>query len=308
MDIFINNIYSDYDKEMSITNKKSVKYYSEKKAIQFVDEIENESNEIIKQIKLKIKFMEKYEKYSNNIDEINNINNETILEFNEDIYKQILLKLSEIQPDYLKSDSEININKNKLFDISKRITNEINIEIEEINNYIKLYSSNYLKENLYDIHYNLFYFRKSFLDDEMEKLLNEFKTLVNRTIYEHYKKLIDDNYNLAYQYAREEISICSHRGRRYIGSAFVIYYNTYLSYFQEFLYLMCSDSFLDLIEIYFYKIRDTILNHVNQKILSINSYYFNNELYKNHFYLIEQINEEIYKIYKCTNDVYYGSL
>ena len=304
MDIFINNIYLDYGKEMSITNPKSVKYYSENKALQFINEVENESNEIIKQIKLKIDFMEKYEKYSNNIDAINNKNNETILEFIEDIYKQIILKLSEIQPEYIKSDSNINVNKNKLFDFSKRITCEINKEIEEINNHIKSYSSNYLKENLYDIHYNLFYFRKYFLDDEMEKLLNEFKILVNRTIYEHYKQLIDNNYNLAYTYVREEISICRGSGKRHMTSAFIQLYNRYISYFQEFLYLMCSDDFLDLIEIYFYKIRDTILNYVDQKILSINSYYFNNELYKNHFYLIEKINEEIYKIIDNINNYY----
>ena len=302
MDIFVNNIYSDYDKEMSIENKKSVKYYSENKVIQFVNEIENQSDEIIKKIKLKIEFMEKYEKYSNNIDVINNINNETIMEFNEDIYKQIILKLSEIQPEYLKSDSDINVNKNKLFGISKRITNEINKEIEEINNHIKSYSSNYLKENLYDIHYNLFYFRKSFLDDEMGKLLNEFKTLVNKTIYEHYKNLIDDNYNLALTYVQEEAALCG--GKVHLGSTFLNMYYTYISYFQEFLYLMCSDDFLALIENYFYKIRDTILNYVDQKILSINSYYFKNELYKKHFYLIEQINEEIYKIIDNINNYY----
>jgi len=304
MDIFINNIHTDYEKEMSITNKKSVKYYSENKVTQFVNEIENQSNEIINQIKLKIEFMEKYEKYSTNIDVINNINNETILEFNEDIYKQIILKLSEIQPEYLKSDSDINKNKKNLFDISKRITSEINKEIEEINNHIKLYSSNYLKENLYDIHYNLFYFRKYFLNDEMEKLLNEFKTLINKTIYEHYKKLIDDNYNLALTYVKEEVLLCSAPGKRHMTSAFLSIYYSYISYFQEFLYLMCSDDFLDLIERYFYKIRDTILNYVDQKILSINSYYFNNELYKNHFYLIKQINEEIYKIIDNINNYY----
>jgi hypothetical protein len=54
MDIFINNINTDYNKEMSTTNKKSVKYYSENKVTQFVNEIENQSNEIINQIKLKI--------------------------------------------------------------------------------------------------------------------------------------------------------------------------------------------------------------------------------------------------------------
>ena len=304
MDIIINNINLDYETEMSITNKKSVKYYSENKVIQYANEIDYESNEIIKQIKLKIEFMEKYEKYSNNIDAINNINNETIIELNEDIYKEIILKLSEIQPEYLKSDSDININKNILFDFSKRITNEINTEIEEINKHIESYSSNYLKENLYNIHYNLFYFRKYFLDDEMENLLNEFKTLISKTINEHYKKLIDNNYNLANVFVNEEIVHCSSRGKRYMAQGFVTLYFKYIQYFKEFLYLMCSDQFLDLIEIYFYKIRDTILNYIDQKVKSINSYYFNNELYKRHFYLMEQIKEEIYKIIDNINNYY----
>ena len=138
----------------------------------------------------------------------------------------------------------------------------------------------------------------------MEKLLNEFKILVNKTIYEHYRKLVDNNYNLAYTVVREEISLCSRAGKRHMSSTFIDLYHKFISSFQEFLYLMCSDDFLDLIEINFYKIRDTILNYVNQKMLSINSYYFNNELYKNHFYLIEQINEEIYKIIDNINNYY----
>ena len=46
------------------------------------------------------------------------------------------------------------------------------------------------------------------------------------------------------------------------------------------------------------------MNYIDQKVKSINSYYFNNELYKRHFYLIEQIKEEIYKIIDNINNYY----
>jgi len=70
---------------------------------------------------------------------------------------------------------------------------------------------------------------------------------------------------------------------------------------------MCSENFLDLVDFYYFKIRDDILNYIDKKISSIKKYYFNNELYKNNFYFIEQINNEIYKIisniYNYFNDI-----
>ena len=304
MDILINNIYSDYDNEMSMNNKNSIKYYSESKALYFLKEIEDKSNDIIRNIKKKIMFIDLYENYSSNLDEINRINNKTISEFNDDIYNKIILKLSEIQPNYLNESNKIIINKNNLFEISKNLSELINKEIEEINNQIELYSKKYFEENLYNFHYNLYYFRKYFLNDEMEKLLNDFKKLINDTILIDYKKLIDNNYQLAIQVLDEEKSLTSYGQKKYICSGFIERYYLYKSYFQEFMYLSFSDDFLDLVELYFFQIKDDILNYVNNKILSINEFYFNDEIYVENFYFIHQINEEIYKIIDNINNYY----
>ena len=107
MDFLINNINSDYENEMSINNKDSIKYISENKAMNLLNNIEEKSNEIINEIKLKISFMNLYEKYAGNIDEINIINNKTINEFNNDIYEKILKQIIEIQPEYLDKNSQI---------------------------------------------------------------------------------------------------------------------------------------------------------------------------------------------------------
>jgi hypothetical protein len=89
-----------------------------------------------------------------------------------------------------------------------------------------------------------------------------------------------------------------------MGSGFFERYYLYKSYFQEFMYLSFSDDFLDLIEQYFFQIRDDILNYVNKTILSINEFYFNDELYVENFYFIHQINDEIYKIIDNINNYY----
>ena len=304
MDVLINNIYYDYDNEMSMNNKNSIKYFSESKALYFLNEIEDKSNDIIRNIKQKIMFMDLYENYSSNLDEINRINNKTISEFNDDIYNKIILKLSEIQPNYLNETNNIIINKNNLFEISKNLSELINQEIDQINNQIELYSKKYFEENLYNFHYNLYYFRKYFLNDEMEKLLYDFKKIINDTILIDYKKLIDNNYQLANQFLNEEIGLTRFGRKKYICSGFIERYASYKAKFEEFMCLSFSDDFLDIIEQYFYQIRDEILNYVNNKILSINEFYFNDELYIKNFYFIHQINDEIYKIADNINNYY----
>ena len=59
-------------------------------------------------------------------------------------------------------------------------------------------------KHIYNIHVNLYYFRKFFLDDEMSKLLNEFYLLLNKTIKIHLKEMIDYNFGLANQVFNEE--------------------------------------------------------------------------------------------------------
>ena len=55
---------------------------------------------------------------------------------------------------------------------------------------------------------------------------------------------------------------------------------------------------------HFYKIRDDILEYINNKLNSLNKYYFDSELYKDNFYYIEQANKEIYKLSNNINNYY----
>ena len=193
-----------------------------------------------------------------------------------------------------------------MFNLSINITKIINEEINEINNYIKNYTYKYFEENIYNMNKNIFYFKKAFTKEEMKKLLNEFYLLLNRTIKEHFKELIDYNFNLSNQVFDEEnryFSIYSGEDRRFMASGFISRYHEYKAKFEEFLVLTYSEEFLNLLEKYFYKLRDDILNLIKRKI-SFNKYYFYNDLYKELFYFQEQINENILEIIDIINDYY----
>jgi len=172
MEILIENINNDYEKEMNIENDKSIKYISNEKAMKFLSKIEISSNEVIEKIKARINNIHIYESYSKNNDIINDINNKTFIEYINDFYTNIISKILNIKPEYLNENNDINKNKKLLFNISTNILNIINKEIKEINEFIVSYSKEYIEKNIYNIHYNLYYFRKSFLDDEMSNLLN----------------------------------------------------------------------------------------------------------------------------------------
>ena len=307
MDLLNQNINNDFEKEMNIEDKTSIKYISNEKALKFLSNIENISNEVIKKIKSRIDNINIYESYSKNNDIINEINNKTFIEYINDIYINVIYKVLNIKPEYLNQNNDINKYKNLLFNISTNITNIINKDIKEINEYIFSYSKQYIEKNIYNIHYNLYYFRKSFLNDEMSNLLNEFYLLVNRTIKVHLIEMIKFNFDLANQVFQEEnyyFSYFSGKDRRFLTSAFIERYYEYKVKFEEYLLLTYSEDFLNLLEKYFYKLRDDILNYVKNKIFSVNKYYFNHEYYKKLFYFNEQVNNEILKIIDNINNYY----
>ena len=307
MDMLIDNINEDYNNEMSLNNNKSIKFYSYFKSSQLLSKIENRSNEVIYNIKSKINNINLYELYAENIDTINSINNKTNVEFINDIYNNIIYNFTNLKPEYFDSKSDIIENRNKLFDLSNNIISEINTEINDINNYIKNYINKYKEKNLYNIYKNLYYIRKNFLNDEMENLLYEFYLLVNETIKVHFKEIIDYNFNLIWKVFYEEnqlFDIYSFRRRKLITSGFIQRKESYKSKFETFLYMTYSDQFLDLLEKYFYKLRDSILNHIKNKLISINKYYFDTDIYNNQFYFIEQTNNEILKFIDNINNYY----
>ena len=307
MDMLNKNINDDFEKEMNIEKNESIKYISNKKALMFLNNVENHSNYIIEKIKSRIDNINIYDSYSKNIDIINEINNKTFIEFINDIYSNVLYKMLNIKPEYLNESSDIIKNKNLLFSISNNITETINKEIQEINDYIFSYSKQYIEKNIYSIHYNLFYFRKYFLHKEMSKLLDEFYLLLNRTIKIHLKQMIDYNFNLAIQVFNEEndyFNIYRRKSRRFLTSEFIERYYKYKSKFEEYLFLTFSEDFLNLLEKYFYKLKNDIINYIINKIFSVNVYYFNHEYYNKTFYFNEQANNEILKIIDNINNYY----
>jgi hypothetical protein len=125
MNILMASINQDYEDKMSIENKNSTKNYSYEKVNKFVYNIETKSDITIKNVKKKIKNIELYELYDNNIDIINDINNKTIFEYINNIHNIINSSLN-IKPEYSDKESHIVKNMKSLFNISNKIIFEIN--------------------------------------------------------------------------------------------------------------------------------------------------------------------------------------
>ena len=106
-DQLLSNIKSDYNFEMSINDNQSIKYFSEIKSKTFLDETEKRSSEIIKNIKAKIRYMDLYEIYSQNLDFINLIHNKTIIEFIDNSYDNIIKSILKLEPEYLNKSSDL---------------------------------------------------------------------------------------------------------------------------------------------------------------------------------------------------------
>ena len=307
MELLTSNINDDFESQMNAENNESIKYISNEKALEFLNNVENKSQEIITKIKSYIDNIDIFESYSENIDIINNINNKTFIEYINDFYSNVIYQMLNIKPEYLNETNDIIINKKLLFDLSKKITNIINKEINEINDYILSFTNQYKEKNIYKIYYNLYHFRKYFLNPEMSKLLNEFYLLLNRTIKVHFKEMIDYNFGLANQVFDEENAYFdkySGEDRLFLTSEFVERYYKYKAKFEEYLYLTFSDDFLNLLEKYFYKLKKDILNHIITKLFSVDVYYFNQEYYNKTFYFHEQMNNEILKLIDNINNYY----
>lgn len=182
---------------MNIENNYSIKFYSNKKALQFLKYTEEKSNKIINDIKNGINNFQMYELYVENINTINNINNKSIIEYISNMYNKIIYNTINLNPHYFDKESDINKNKQKLFYIAKNIVKETNSEIKEINDFISNYSQDYIEKNLYNIHYDLYYFRKLFIKEGLQEFSNIINILVKNTININLKGIIDYNFNLA---------------------------------------------------------------------------------------------------------------
>ena len=302
--IISDNIINDYEDEMSDDNENSIKNSKNYLIQNSIEEIDNKSSIIIEEIKIKINYMNYYETYAKAIQIINDITNKSFIEFNNDMYNQVLSDIKKISPEYLNHSSDLIINKNHLLSLSYNIINNINNQIEEINNYIEAYSRDYINENNYNFDYNLYNFRKYFCENSLSSLIDEFRSIVKEALETHFIKIIDDNYNLAYQYMEEVLKYFKKASSyRILGTFFINSYTNYKSTFTETSYLTSSDEFLDYIENNFYNVSKYIINYVNKKINSINKYYFH-EKNKENFYKLELIQDEILTISNYINNYF----
>ena len=195
----INNISKDYEFQMRLDNKNGIKNYSLLKEKEIVFNTEEKSNQVTKDIKSKIKNIELYELYSENLNEINNIINKTITEYIHNIHNNILFESIKLNPQYFDEESILMKNRQILFILTKNITKQANLEINDIYQFIYNNTKKFKDENIYNIYYNLYQLKKIFSNEQMSNLLNEFieliKIFTNKKKYE-IEEIIDYNYNL----------------------------------------------------------------------------------------------------------------
>ena len=306
IDLLLNHIHADYEFEFSENKKDSIKYKNIHKIDDYIFQINNNSSELINIITKKIDFFNKYKLYVNNMDEIDRINNKTIIEFNNDFYNGCIKNLLNIKPDfYDKKNKEVIQFKEQLTNISNEIKDEINNEIIKINNYIITYTKNYFKENLFKIYQNLYNFRELFLEKEMTNLINEFELSIIDTIENNLKRNIEYNFNLANNYLKDVDNKLYEKRKKwnfFLTEGFQNHFYSFMNSFNT--YISNIQKFSSMLDKHFYKIRDDIIEYINNKLNSLNKYYFDSELYQDNFYYIEQANKEIYKISNNINNYY----
>ena len=304
VEILETNIFEEYKKEISSNNENSIKKEKESLIQNCVQEINNKSDYVIDYIKGKILYMELYEKYANNIEIINGINNKSFIEFNNDMYYNILKDINKISPEYLNKNSNLIKDKNYLFSLSNDIITIINSEINEINQNIISYSEKYINDNHYFLDSNLYNFRKYFSNEFLNSLFNNYTSILEETLKTHYTGLINKNYELAFQYMNQVKSAMNYApSYRLVGTVFINYYSKYKSYFQEFAYLPSSDDFINFVQNNFYNVTNYVLNYIKENIESINEYYFN-ETQKDTFYKLDIISQEIYRLSDNINNYF----
>ena len=314
IDLLISDINNDFQNEMNLGSNNSIKFISNQKAESFLYNTEDKSNKVIDDIKKRINNIELFELYSNNIDIINNINNKTIIENINEIYNNIIYNFIQLQPEYYNKKNDIFIKKDKLFEITKRIVNKINNDIDEINNFIINYTQNYMEAYLYDMHYNLYNFRNYLIKNGFEHLSNEINNLLNNTFNIYLKYYIDYNLDISISDFKDAIEFfeeCNYK-KKLIGRDVTEAYKRGVDNFKKFTELISSEEISNIIEKYTKTMKNNIINNVSKKILTINKYYFNNELYKDIFYQNEQIYNEIIKLIEefdsYFNEIYFANI
>lgn len=98
-------------------------------------------------------------------------------------------------------------NRQILFILSKNITKQANLEINDLYQFIYNNTNKFKDENIYNIYYNLYQLKKIFSNEQMSNLLNEFIILFKNFAYKkinQIEKIIDNNFNLINDILKEQ--------------------------------------------------------------------------------------------------------
>ena len=225
----------------------------------------------------------------------------------KDIFSNYERKINDYLPYYINyiemlynnisfNNSNIYYKKDKLFNISQKITEEINKEINEINYFSKNYINKFKNENLYDIYCDLDKINNLFSSNEAYSLFNEFKEAFNYTIEMH-KDRIDYNYELGFGYVED---LHDHIFRIHAGDNLNLGRGGYEKYWkfrtmtEEYVYLANSEEIYNNLEKNYLKIQSIIFNFLKNKLSTIENFNFEN--YEENLDFIKRINNEIYSI------------
>ena len=308
IEIINNNILTDYEEEMSTNNENSIKYTKIDIIQNCIEDLENKSNNITEEIKEKIQFMNYYESYGRDIQIINEITNKSFIEFNNDIYNYTSRNIQKIKPGFLNESNDLIILKNNLLNLSDNLINHINKEINQINNYTTTYYSKFINDNNYNLDYNLYNFRKSFTDEFLSLLLNDFKDIISDTFQKHYRQIIVNNYDLAYEYLddvyfylnQEEV-----KEFRILGRIFQDSYFNFFSTLQKSSPSILSFEFTNFISDNFRNVSKFVIKYINERLQSINKYYFKDmDKYEKNWYKLYLINKEIENLVSNINNYF----
>ena len=310
-DILTKQIINDYDKELINKELQNIRFTAETKKKDLLTKIENYSNILIKNIKNKIELLEIYELYSSNINKINEINDQVENIFSENLANIIIKNISNIKNDILDESSEIIKNKKSLFNISKKIKNEINNEINEMNKFVINYINQYKEENIYNLNLNLYYISKSFSNESMNNLIQNYLYLVRDTIDINLVNIINYNYNLAKTYFIEvidEVEILRLllfffiTKRISISQGVLEKVEKFISNNINIMSLILGDDLREIFINNFNILKEEILSFVNKKLISIKKYFLDEGNYSYYFNFISKgINEIKSKIDNINN-------
>ena len=304
-------ILNKFKKELDEETKENSGYYKRYKE-RINDSyllLNNDIKSSIQTIKGKITNITELEFYTDHIEMVKEISNNSIISFLSDFYNVISKSLS-IKPDYLDSESEFMIKINELFNISKKIVNTINQEMENINSNLEKKVEEFKENNLFKLQQNLYNFKNDCIEDIKKNLYNNLTSNISTVIKQEYLqkfKIVSENFELYIENLQQYIQFLENKNENDTSQKLIqinivlcsnFYYKAenYISIMEKLLNSLNTTVIQNSIKKYFYEIRDNFTSYFEESIENITQFGYESEFYAKYFYSMEQIKVEYYKL------------